>query len=354
MLLAAITNGAPQAEAAEAASLRNELLSAIGRPKPLTTGPSSGQPHDTDDLRWERWRVVSEPLPLGGVPVLSAKPLRLRQGARLPAIVVMHGTGGRKEDMQEYLAHFARLGTFAVSFDMRYHGERGGIADYHRALIAAWRARGANERPFIFDMAWDCIAVVDAIAGRDDVDASRIGVTGKSLGGMVAWIAAAADERIAAAAPAIGVQGFRYAVDTGSWQARVDSIRPLFAAAAADMGKEEIDGVVVRAVWEAITPGLLDRFDAPSSLRLIAPRPLLVVNGLLDPRCPAEGVRQAVHAASGRWGPSPGTAGLELILEEGVGHEITPVMWSHITAFLVKHLRASQDAALGTTWSSEL
>jgi len=38
------------------------------------------------------------------------------------------------------------------------------------------------------------------------VDAARIGVTGVSLGGMHSWLLAAVDERVAAAAPMIGVQ----------------------------------------------------------------------------------------------------------------------------------------------------
>ena len=87
---------------------------------------------------------------------------------------------------------------------------------------------------------------------------------------------------------------------------RVASIKALFDAAAADLAKPEIDtevtdvharaeqpfesadcalGQVVTNVWNKINPGLLGSLDAPSSLRLIAPRPLLVVNGELDPRC---------------------------------------------------------------------
>ena len=41
----------------------------------------------------------------------------------------------------------------------------------------------------------------------------RIGVTGVSLGGMATWLLAAADERVYAAAPAIGVQSFHHAVE---------------------------------------------------------------------------------------------------------------------------------------------
>jgi hypothetical protein len=41
---------------------------------------------------------------------------------------------------------------------------------------------------------------------------------------MHAWLTAVADDRIAAAAPMIGVQGFGWALQHDSWQARVDSI----------------------------------------------------------------------------------------------------------------------------------
>jgi dienelactone hydrolase len=43
---------------------------------------------------------------------------------------------------------------------------------------------------------------------RPDVDAARIGMTGVSLGGMHTWLTAAVDERVAVAAPMIGVQHF--------------------------------------------------------------------------------------------------------------------------------------------------
>lgn len=43
---------------------------------------------------------------------------------------------------------------------------------------------------------------------RPDVEPGRIGMTGVSLGGMHTWLTAAADERVAAAAPMIGVQNF--------------------------------------------------------------------------------------------------------------------------------------------------
>lgn len=47
--------------------------------------------------------------------------------------------------------------------------------------------------------------------------------------------------------------------------------------------------------WEAARVG--QAYDAPFSLPAIAPRPLLIANGELDPRCPMRGVHAALPAA---------------------------------------------------------
>uniref|UniRef100_A0A453DWJ8 Uncharacterized protein n=1 Tax=Aegilops tauschii subsp. strangulata TaxID=200361 RepID=A0A453DWJ8_AEGTS len=45
---------------------------------------------------------------------------------------------------------------------------------------------------------------------------------------MHAWFAAFVDTRYSVVVPIIGVQGFQWAIDNDMWQARVDSIKPLF------------------------------------------------------------------------------------------------------------------------------
>ena len=42
---------------------------------------------------------------------------------------------------------------------------------------------------------------------------------------------------------------------------------------------------MVQNVWHRLLPGLLEDYDAPTSLPCIASRPLFVVNGRDDPRC---------------------------------------------------------------------
>nr|CAB3467131.1 unnamed protein product [Digitaria exilis] len=122
--------------------------------------------------------------------------------------------------------------------------------------------------------------------------------------GMHAWFTAFVDTRYSVTVPIIGVQGFQWAVDNNKWQARVDSIKPLFEVllslleARIDLGKSEIDTEVVEKVWEKIAPALNSQFDAPYSLPLIAPRPLLLLNGAEDGRCPIAGLEEPSSRAA--------------------------------------------------------
>ncbi|KAG2490224.1 hypothetical protein HYH03_011349 [Edaphochlamys debaryana] len=176
---------------------------------------------------------------------------------------------------------------------------------YDLALVAAWR--GSGERPFLLDTVRDLRRALDVLCVRGDVDAARVGMTGVSAGGMWTWLCAVADERVAVAAPVIGVQGFGWAVEHEAYQGRVDSIPLVFEVAASDLGQEapsagpgrgpKVTPDVVRAVWARLLPGILEGYDTPLSLPAIAPRPLLVANGGGDPRTPLPGVEQALAAA---------------------------------------------------------
>ena len=53
---------------------------------------------------------------------------------------------------------------------------------------------------------WDLLGLLDLLEARPEVDARRIGMTGVSLGGMHTWLTAVLDDRVAVAAPMIGVQ----------------------------------------------------------------------------------------------------------------------------------------------------
>ncbi|KAL5558822.1 hypothetical protein UlMin_035033, partial [Ulmus minor] len=192
------------------------------------------------------------------------------------------------------------------------------------ALISSWKK--GNTMPFIYDTVWDLIKLVDYLTKRKDIDPARIGITGISLGGMHSWFAAFADTRYAVAAPIIGVQGFRWAIENNKWQARVDSIKPVFEQARIDLGKNAIDEEVVEKVWERIAPGLASRFDSPYTVPAIAPRPLLIANGAEDPRCPLPGLEVPVRRATKAYEDAHRSQNFKFTAEPGIAHQLTSLM----------------------------
>ncbi|CAI7771377.1 unnamed protein product [Closterium sp. NIES-53] len=254
---------------------------------------------------------------------------------RRAAVILLHSTGKSKEALLERQKELACLNLIAITCDLRYHGARASSPSaYSDALVRAWRT--GQEMPFVFDPVWDVLRLMDYLtsAHTDTIDPSCIGITGVSLGGMVGWLAATVDPRIAAAALMIGVQCFRWAVDNNCFHARVASIPHSFNAAAEDMGKAHVDAEVVTAVWNRITPGLLQHFGPHNSLPAICPRPLLILNGESDPRCPVEGLRGAVQRAEEAYSRAGAAQRLEFHVEPGVGHEVTDAMWGKAIAWL--------------------
>ncbi|GFZ08450.1 alpha/beta-Hydrolases superfamily protein [Actinidia rufa] len=250
-----------------------------------------------DLLKEENLYLITESGEQGRLPVLILS-MKESNHQKRQAVVFLHSTNKCKEWLRPLLEAYASRGYVAVAIDSRYHGERASTKTTYRemcALVSSWKK--GDTMPFLFDTVWDLIKLADHLTQRKDIDPSRIGITGESLGGMHAWFAAAADTRYAVAAPIIGVQGFQWAIDHDKWQARVDSIKAVFEEARTDLGKSEIDKEVVEKVWDRIAPGLASQFDSPFTIPIIVPRPLLILNGENDPRCPLGGLEIPISRA---------------------------------------------------------
>ncbi|XP_028802203.1 uncharacterized protein LOC114757350 [Neltuma alba] len=287
-------------------------------------------------LKEENLYLVTEEGEQGRLPVLI---LKENTHQKRPAVVFLHSTNKCKEFLRPLLKAYASRGYIAIAVDSRYHGERARSTNTYRdALISAWKT--GETMPFIYDTVWDLIKLADYLIQREDIDPSRVGITGISLGGMHAWFAAFVDTRYAVVVPMIGVQGFRWAIDNDKWQARVDSIRPVFEVARDDLGKSAIDKEVVEKVWDRIAPGLASKFDSPYSIPAIAPRPLLILNGAEDPRCPLEGLEVQKSNAQLAYGESRCLDNVKLIAEPGIGHQTTPSMMKEASDWFDRFLKA--------------
>jgi pimeloyl-ACP methyl ester carboxylesterase len=146
---------------------------------------------------------------------------------------------------------------------------------------------------------------------------------GFSMGGIQTWLAAAVDARIKVAVPAISVQSFRWSLDHGAWQGRARTIQAAHRVAAADLGEPEINARVCRELWNKVIPGMLDQFDCPSMIRLFAGRPLLIVNGEVDPNCPLEGAKIAFSAAETAYRQAGAREKLKIMVAPGTAHKVT-------------------------------
>jgi dienelactone hydrolase len=256
---------------------------------------------------------------------------------RRPAAIVLHGTGDSKEGMRPLLEALAERGFLAVAIDGRHHGERAAAPGaYFQAILRAYRT--GRGRPFLYDTVWDTLRLIDYLERRGDVVSTRIGLLGISKGGMETYLAAAADTRIAAAVPVIGVQSFRWALDHDAWQPRIETIFPALAGAARD-ALRPVDGDFVRDFYDRVVPGIYEEFDAPAMLPLIAPRPLLVISGDSDPLTPLAGVEQSAEAAERAYRSAGSVEPFRLLVQRDTGHEFTADAQRTALDWLVRWLR---------------
>ncbi|NBV23263.1 MAG: alpha/beta fold hydrolase [Proteobacteria bacterium] len=310
-------NRTPAAETL--ANSRTEFLKLLDRPR-VELAPEVKPPAGTNGFRAVPFSFASE----ADVRVPGLLMKRGEATGRRPVVIVLHGTGANKESQLPLLHDLAKRGFLAVAIDGRHHGARTkagiGSIEYHEAILNAWF--GSKKLPFLYDTAWDVMRLVDYLGTRDDVDAARIGLIGFSKGGMEGYLAAAADPRIAVVVPCIGVQSFRWALDNESWRSRVDTFKPAIDAAAKDEG-EVVNAAFVRRFYDRVAPGIYGQFDGPAMVPLIAPRPLLVINGDTDPRTPMPGVNECLTAARAAYRAADAEPKLQVILQPQTGHKVT-------------------------------
>ena len=264
------------------------------------------------------------------VPTLIVRPSPLfQEKKKLPAVIVLHGTGGDKDGQLAFMRDLAKRNIIAVAIDARYHGGRAkgakGATAYNDAITNAWLTKAGQpmEHPFYYDTVWDLWRLVDYLETRDDIDAKKIGMIGFSMGGIQTWLAASVDERILVSVPAIGVQSFRWSLENDQWQGRANTIKAAHLQAAKDLGEPAVNQKVCRALWNKIIPGILDDYDCPSMLRLCAGRPMLILNGTKDGNCPYGGAKLAIASAQKAYMDAGASEKLRVLVEE-VGHTVTP------------------------------
>jgi len=234
----------------------------------------------------------------------------------LPAILYGHSHGGGYDigarellDGREYLVSplgpvFARAGYVTLCIDMPVFGERATTTESAAAKALLWHGQC-----LFGEMLSDHAAALTYLAGRDDVDASRIGAFGLSMGCVLSYWLAALDTRIAAVAHLCCFADFRTMIE---------------------LGAHDGHGIYLTV------PGMLREADAGSIAALTAPRPQLICVGEADHLSPPEAVARAMEELRPAYEMVPDR--LEFLSEAGVGHQETPSMRAAVLAFFARHL----------------
>ena len=307
--------------------VRADFKTVLDRPK--VGFDASFQIIKTDSVIIEKGTFYSEKNEK--VPTLIYKPVTGQKS--YPAVIFLHGTGGNKDskEITEVLYQLTKMGIMGVAIDARYHGARipGGThggTEYTEAVYQAWKNTDPAKQthPFLFDTSYDLWRLVDYLVTRPDVQANRIGMSGISMGGMETWMAASVDKRIKVVVLNISVQSFKWSLDNERWQGRAGTIKAAHEKAAKDMGDAAMNSKNVKALWDKLIPGITGEFDCPSMIRLIAPRPLLVLSNEKDQNCPLPGALIAFQSATAVYGAQNVPDKLKMDIAPNEPHRSTP------------------------------
>jgi pimeloyl-ACP methyl ester carboxylesterase len=265
------------------------------------------------------------------IPVLIYKPVTGKKA--YPVVIFLHGTGGSKDnaDIKNVLYQVTKRGIMGVAIDARFHGERipggaNGSREYVEAATAAWENKDNHHQkhPFLFDTAYDLWRLTDYLVTRPDVQAGRIGMGGISMGGIETWMAASVDKRIKVIVLDIAAQSFKWSLENNRWQGRAGTIKATHRQAAKELGDTALNQQNVKAVWDKLLPGITGEFDCPSMIRLLAPRPLLVLSTEKDQNCPLPGGLIAFNSAKATYATKNAGDKLKMDIAPNLPHTTTP------------------------------
>jgi dienelactone hydrolase len=236
----------------------------------------------------------------------------------MPVVIFLHGMGGSKEQNAQRLRDLAGKGLFVVAVDAHLHGERkvpgifpqnkglGGLGDDYSIWV---------HQSSVSHTARDVSKIIDALSARSDVDLSRVGVAGISMGASTCMVLACKEPRITVVVGFIGAVDFWYDVTKTPPGAAQDAKRDALSPR-------------VRQLVNSLNPR--DRMSA------IAPKALFLANGARDDGIDIESVRSFVKALRPSYESHPER--LTLLEEPNTGHAVTDRMWDEGTKWLLRHL----------------
>jgi dienelactone hydrolase len=307
--------------------VRAQLWSLLGQlpPRPKSPAVETLSREDRGDYTLEKFQFDNA----AGATVPGYLLLPKNRSAKAPAILYCHWHGGQynlgkdelfesKHTPQPPGPTLAKRGFAVLAIDAYCFGERNGAGPGGPDEKGSDGEMTASKfNLWVGRTLWgmilrDDLMALDYLAARPEVDASRIGVMGMSMGATRAWWLMALDERLKTGVPICCLT----------------------------RGRNLIDDKLLRAhsIYYFV-PGLLNHFDNEAIIALIAPRPVLFLDGDQDGTSPMDGIHAIESAVRPAWRLYGAEDKFQSIVYPGQGHLYTPEMWSKTLAWLDEQLK---------------
>ena len=195
------------------------------------------------------------------VPALLILPPGASAARPAACLVLLHGLGGSKEQMAGLAFFAAEAGYASLAIDLYGHGER---------VRPVTQAAGSQARDLAIGVRQTAVDVrrgLDYLATRREIDSSRVGLVGVSLGAIIGTVSAGVDGRIKATALISG---------GGDW----GLILRTLSARNAPVGGRSMNGLK-GLEWGKVSAELAPE-DPLTFAAHIAPRGLLLIHGRKD------------------------------------------------------------------------
>lgn len=270
-----------------------------------------------DDIVVEKLQFQSRP----GLYVTADLYLPKQLDGPAPTVLYVCGHGRVKHDGVSYgnKVHyhhhgvwFARNGYVCLMIDTLQLGEIEGLhhGTYHEDMWW-WFSHGYTPAGV---EAWNCIRALDYLETREEVDAERMGVTGRSGGGAYSWWIAAIDQRIKVAVPVAGIT---------------------------DLENHVVDGVI-SGHCDCMFMVNTYQWDYAKVAALVAPRPLLIANTDRDSIFPLDGVVRLYDKVRHIYQLYGATEKLGLNITAGP-HQDTQELQTHAFVWMNRYLKGKES-----------
>ena len=295
---------------------RKQLYSLLGdlpdHPRKISASKIKTEEH-------ESYILEKLTLDLNGIePVPAYFVYPKKQEGRTPTLLYNHAHGGDytigkdelilgRSGLQKpaYAEELARIGCSTLCIDAWGFGERRGRSEHEIFKQMLWEGKVMWGM-----MVYDSLRAVDYLVSRPDVDVSRFGTIGMSMGSTMAWWVAALDTRIKVCIDICCLTDF---------QALIES--------------RGLDG---HGIYYYV-PGLLKHFTTTQINALIAPRAHLSLAGNYDLLTPPSGLDKIDRELQQIYGSEGVTERWKLLRFE-TGHFETAAMRAEILDFIKRWL----------------